>query len=262
MKLLLLRRPVSWLMVAIGVVLGAALFWGSGGQAQDQSSTPLPATTPSPLVYVPPDRGMPGNREGGGARGCGQEVYVPPLIAIIPNENVGRTQMDRPTLLWVAPAVPDRTLIFNINTAEERTLFKQEFSGPDQAEIAGITLPSEAPALEPQQDYHWYLSVVCDPLARSGDVVVDGWVRRVAPDPQLTARLQQTSPQERPILLAEAGLWYDTLAAIAQLRQQDPQASTWQGNWSSLLQEVGLEMMSDLPWSLSQTAITTQNPLG
>ncbi len=259
-----LLRPLSWLMLLLGGLISAVIFFSYGGLAQDQPTpAPIdPTPTQPPVVYIPPDRGMPGNREGGGSRGCGQAIYNPPLVAIISDEHVGRTMRDHPTILWVAPGVADKTLIFNINTEEEKIVFQRSFSGRDQAEISGITLPPETPALEVGKNYHWYLSLVCDPQARSGDVVVDAWVRRVSPDPDLQTQLQASTLAESPALLAKAGLWYDTLAAVAQLRQQDPTDPVWQSTWSSVLTEVGLSGMADLPWSTPLVTVSLPQPLG
>jgi hypothetical protein len=55
-----------------------------------------------------------------------------------------------------------------------------------------------------------------------------------------------------PNLYAQAGLWYDALAALASLRQSQPQNPAFVTEWRELLGAVNLEALANQPISSAQ----------
>ena len=92
--------------------------------------------------------------------------------------------------------------------------------------------------LEVDQSYVWYIAIVCDPTDPSADVVVEGYMDRVAALPTAA----QASTADLPGLYAEAGLWYDAIAASAQLKLEKDSAA-----WNILLDAVELDQLIPIP---------------
>jgi len=203
----------------------------------------LSLTAPSPIfaqTYVPPDRGLPGRREGGGTRGiC---LAQPTLTALMPPTNFGRTTRADPTLYWYIPQNRAGAAEFELLNEKEETVYKTQVPLSHQSGVIQITLPSANPVavLEVGKTYHWYFSLVCDPQDRSGDVITEGWIERSAPDATLTHRLDKATGGDRAALYAEAGIWYDALDTLAELRTLSPNDPTVVRSWNNLLTSVGL----------------------
>jgi hypothetical protein len=88
--------------------------------------------------------------------------------------------------------------------------------------------------------YRWFVAVVLDSGRRSRDVLAGGAIERVGLPEGLGAKLAQAGKGELPFLYAEAGLWYDALAAISQLIEAAPHDPTLRRQRASMLAQVGL----------------------
>jgi hypothetical protein len=195
--------------------------------------------------YSPPDRGMPGRREGGGTRGgCIQEQ--PSLTALMPDRNYGLVTRDHATLFWYVPSTSAMTVAeFVLLDESNREIYKTAMQLSGKPGIVGLTLPDNQ--IETDKDYHWYFSLVCDPQDRSGDLLTEGWIRQIEPDANLTSKLQAAAPEAQPTIYAEAGIWYAALSTLAnQLRSQSNNPALMQ-QWRTLLGSVGLEDLADKP---------------
>jgi hypothetical protein len=100
--------------------------------------------------------------------------------------------------------------------------------------------------LQVDQGYHWILRVICPPDASvlsdsSQDMVVDGGIVRARPDPTLAQRIQQATPKDRVALYANAGLWYETVATLVELRRDRPNDNELAQAWNKLLNSVKLD---------------------
>jgi hypothetical protein len=92
------------------------------------------------------------------------------------------------------------------------------------------------------QDYYWELRVRCNytEADRSEDLVVEGRLKRVEPDPTLALRIQQATPKERVALYANAQYWYEALATLVELKRDRPNDSELAATWDKLLTSMGL----------------------
>ncbi|GAB4472121.1 MAG: hypothetical protein OHK0037_31780 [Elainellaceae cyanobacterium] len=204
--------------------------------------------------YVPPNRGLPGRREGGGTRGCwtsnnpGQNR----LTAIVPAQNLGYTLSEYPTLFVYVPAsyaekAAAAELI--LTDDQDNEIYRATFSTGNQSGILRISLPAEAnmAPLEIGRDYHWSFALVCDPNDPSGNLVVDSWIQRVQPSAELSAAIATASPADLPALYAQSGIWYEAIASLADPYRQ-PTDETIVAQWQNLLNSVGLgSIASELP---------------
>jgi hypothetical protein len=213
----------------------------------DAPLSQLPAA--SATEFDPPDRGTDGNRQGSSSRtGCPE---VPqPLTALIPETNLGLTVGDRPTFLFYVPysSTPPREVELVLLDEVENEIFNQKITPANIPGILSISLPETAAALEVGKTYRWQFSYLCNPRIRAEDDYVEGAIARVAMDGELSRQLATVNtPLERAELYANAGLWYETLAELAQLRQEQPQNPEILVEWREFLDSVGLGHLAEEP---------------
>jgi hypothetical protein len=118
-------------------------------------------------------------------------------------------------------------------------IFVQRIAMP-KAGINQVEMPKDLPQLATGKKYRWSVSLVRNDKRRSDDVYVQGWVERVATTPELEKQLATaTSDRQRAEIYAKAGVWYDTLAAISQAYQQNPNDKSIAEERLSLLEQAG-----------------------
>lgn len=198
--------------------------------------------------FTPPENGLPGRREGGGTRG-GCATQQPALTALIPKTNWGLTLNEHPTFFWYIPqnmAVAAEFVLLDPANAE---IYTATMPLTSQGGVIQVSLPTDGsvPPLEADKLYHWYFSLVCDPLDRSADQFTDGWVQRTLPSPELIQRLETASDQEKIAIYSQAGIWYDAIATLSTLRQAQPENTELAQQWQVLLESIGLETLADRP---------------
>ncbi len=228
--------------IPYAVAIASCLLLGFG-LAPVRSQVPKVPTLPHQLQAkdnpTPTVRRRSGRRKPASARGpCspGEET----LTALIPETNLGLTTKAHPTFFVYMPQTPVASAEFVlIDEEKERQVYATTFAVPESG-IASISLPDSVPPLAREKDYHWYVSLICDSEDRAGDIYVDGWVRRIAPDSALMERLQQASPLTQVSLYREYGIWYDALEVLAETYPQSPNRAALATKWQSLLRSVGL----------------------
>lgn len=207
--------------------------------------------------YVPPPNiGIPGRRRAAGTRAPGACVSGEiPLTALQP-ENSYAVTLGNPTWFWYKPETTAATAEFALLDRSGNSVYEATVTLPAEAQIVSLSLP-ETIELQPDSDYHWYFSIVCNPDDRSQDLYTEGWVRRVSPPANL-ASLPNLAPLNRAALLGESGFWYDAIAIIAA-EQRAAMPAADQG-WRSLLESVDLGDVADVPLSETDLSIVTQTP--
>ncbi len=209
---------------------------------------PLQAQTFNP----PPVAGAPGGREGGGTRGGCTRGTPARLTALMPETNLGLTTQERPRFFWFVPATSAESIEFALYSADANKenytqVYLTRLAIPSTPGIASLALPHSLPPLSVGQDYYWSVSILCDPDQPSGDPVVDGWVRRIAPSATLASELAQAGPQAQVSLYARNGIWFDTLTTLADLRCARPSDPGLSAGWRQLLNSVRLQTIADQP---------------
>ncbi len=211
-------------------------------------------------------QGLPGRRISGGSRSPSTTcLLIPnqPVIALMPATSLGLTLAEHPTLWFLLPAVSrDRNLEFGLIDPSGETVYQRLFEASGEAGITSFTLPKSLSPLTVDQNYKWYLSVICNPSSRSEDLYVNGWIRRVQPTAAITQQLTTATLQERFTLYQASDFWYDALTALATLQRSDPALITPQ--WASLLESVGLSQVATAAFSrhpdLSSAIQHSRNP--
>jgi hypothetical protein len=248
-----------WSFAAVAGVLVTGLA-GSAGvlAATPTSAVPVKsATFQISLNFNPPDRGAPGTTTGGGSRAlsaCTRGRM--PLTLLVPTDKVGKfglTAVPRPTLLVYVPKTNARSAEVTLvgrnsqNSKESDGLGQATIPLSGEAGIITVKLPDSLPDLEVGKDYQWYFSLICNPAERTDDIVSSAWISRTPPKPALAKALERAKPHDRPALYSSSSYWYDTLAALSELRQANPQDLNLKADWTQLLKSVGLKEVAEQP---------------
>jgi hypothetical protein len=238
----------------IALLLSSAIGGVSPQLAQAQSPIPAAGSWQMSLQFNPPNRGMPQSTVGAGSRGDGcfktneLRSFQPPLVALLPREQLGLTVRDRPVLFWQVASFPVKTAEFLLQNDGGEDVYRTQLELPDGAGIISFQLPEDAPVLEVGRRYHWYLSIVCDPFNFSANPTVEGWIERVEADSTVAMALGQAKDlRELPAIYASAGIWHDALTHLADLRCIAPRNLKVNLDWRSLLRSVGLQASIEEP---------------
>jgi hypothetical protein len=200
--------------------------------------------------------GLPGRRIGGGTRG-GTCIDPPEnLIALVPANTGVLTAKTYPDLLFYIPGTTTPlSAKFELRDQDDHPVYQTTFTtavAPKQddavpkrnysGEIVSLNYlrsldAHPLPQLTLEQIYHWSLAIVCDPTTGddTNNVTVDGWVKRVKPNPLLTMQLAHKSVVNQVKIYQKFGLWEDALVTVAQLKDSKSIASGFTEIWTQLL---------------------------
>ncbi len=246
-------------MALISIIVG--LWWSPASAAQPGSTAPK-ATQHRRIRYKlppPPPTGNPVATSGAGSRGSmGTCPAVPiPLTALVPTAAAGdlvwgRTVEARPTVWIYLPyaLTAQRPGELRLKTQDanghstNRTIARFTQTDPG---IVGIRLPPNQ-LLVPNQLYYWSFVVRCDPADASVNQFVKAAIQRLPSQSMPQARLQPASDPSQPAAFAaEAGLWYDAITQLGELRRDRPQDPTVTAHWTDLLSAVGFARIAPQP---------------
>ncbi|MBD2180513.1 DUF928 domain-containing protein [Planktothrix sp. FACHB-1355] len=216
--------------------------------------------------YEPdPSIGKPGRREGGGTRGPCAFSRDPgkTLTALVPviqrkagNSDTktvafGATIEGSPTFFFYVPPTAAQRADFSLQDKNDQNIYQTTFSITGDPGIVSVTLPSFANSgfLESKKDYFWSFALSCNSKAedssdRSGVLAVNGWIQRVQANPDLAQKLGQATLRDKVALYTKAGIWYDALHSLAELRRSSPNDASLSGAWTNLLQSAGLDKLA------------------
>lgn len=218
-----------------------------------------------------PRQGLPGRRIGGGTRYPYDDCIAgeTPLIALVPENNLGVTTAAHPSLLFYLPqATAARDVEFVLLDANDELVYDTTFQVKGNSGVISLNLPDDGalPSLAMNENYYWYFSIICDAANRAQDIVVEGWIRRIELTAPLTHQLDNAAPLERARLLyQESELWHEALTLLADLRRAQPNEPTVAAQWTQLLQSVGLdsiaqESLIDLPLVTDSNELISETP--
>lgn len=190
------------------------------------------------VTFEPPGEPAPRQTTAGATRGEG--ICLSPNERLIPLSvpgEVGLTTDDRPTLLVYVPETSARVLEVSLTREDDGTeLFRKQVPVPSEAGI--VPIPLDEHALEVDTVYEWYVSAICEDVDRSGNPLVNGWVKRVEGEGMTGNTIEE---------YAEAGIWHETVLGLYERRQARPGDDRLAADWRELLRSVGLEEVSDAP---------------
>ena len=232
-------------------VLAVSIAFCGQGETAAHENHASTTSTKLKVTFDPPAEDMPKTSMGGASRSTGQCINMDatesaiPFSALLPANDEGLTVAARPTVLAYIPETSADRLFFSWqdenNGDHYQTVLPMNRTG-----IVSLTLPEDAPPLEINKNYQWALGIMCDGRLQPDSPMVQGQVKRVAIAPGLSDRLQNASSLERAVLYGEAGIWYETAAALEQLKKTQPQDLDVVANWQDLLTSVGLAEIAEV----------------
>ncbi len=244
--------------VSIGLTLTTSL----PAQAEKQSSQQRTRT--SVAFQPPPGQGMP-RRTAGGASRTGFTCPVlndnqTELTALVPafsqanpigTDLSGLTTEAHPTLYFFVPARSAQEGVFSLKDEKGQDVYHTSIPLSGQTGIVSVKLPTDTPPLKIGQSYRWSFGIICpaqSPQSQPEVVFVTGEIRRVEADHALANQLQALTSLEKAAVLAQNGIWFESLEILASLRQTEPENSMLASKWQELLKSVGLEEIAHQPF--------------
>jgi len=218
-------------------------------------------------VFPAPSEIAPGSRTGEASRSRGVcPPVTTPLTALMPvtkgtssgqsasttpttSESVyGLTVAERPTFWFYVPypLTSSRPLEFVLQDEKGNEVYQTQFTESGTVPgVVGLQLPPTVDPLEVGKRYQWFFLIYCNP---DQPTFVEGWVERVELNSTLKNQLDQaTTPQQKADLYAQAGIWYEAVTTLAELRRQKPNDQALNAQWLELLQSVDLEAIATEP---------------
>lgn len=250
-------------IILLTAILAMALTIGFGANLsaqvpkQSRPTSALSGKLPNRWNFTPPNRGISVNRQGGATRGnpC-IEPQDAKVTALVPNQGVGATAAPYPTVFWYMPKSSASEVELRVQDAKQYDIYSTKYTLAKSADgvvvgspgIMSFSLPAFAnlSPLEVGQEYDWHVTVICPPDSseysdNSNNIVASGRIVPVRPDLTLAQRIQQATPQDRVALYANAGLWYETVATLVELRRDRPNDTELTQAWNKLLNSIGLD---------------------
>jgi hypothetical protein len=205
-----------------------------------QDRPPRPASTEQAQAnrsYKPPARGAPGGRVGGASRGTVKAAMTLPIIELLaPDGHAGLTTIATPTLYFYVSQPIFWSTRFTISApSRPDPVIEVTIPAPRQAGVYAVRTADYHVQLQPGVLYTWSVSVILNPKAPSRDIVASASLFRATPDPVVESALRDAPPPQRATMFAQAGFWYEAVAAAADMGAFDRHATL-----NALMNEVGL----------------------
>lgn len=194
-------------------------------------------------VYKPPKRGAPGGRVGGGTRGIQRDMFV---LSVLAPDHSGLTISEQPSLYWFISGPTSLPVELTVMDPEGvQPILETRLPAPVKAGVHRVRLADHNIRLKPGAAYQWFVTVIPDSDHRSKDILAGGAIERVDVPGDLRTKLTMENKSEFFSLYAEAGLWYDAVAAISDLIEAAPQDQALRKQRAALLSQVGLSAINE-----------------
>ena len=196
--------------------------------------------------------GIPTHRRDGGSRSSSENCITNSrnLVALIPNNILASTASASPKLFFYVPEISkEKTIEFVLRDQQDKLIY-EAFLTTSGKGIITLEIPAnlQSNLLKAEQNYHWYLSMICDSQQRSRDVVVEGLMRQAALDPATKKELNSSNSVEKAALYQEKGFWYDALSVLAENQDSPGEQALVAAKWSEVLESVGLGELASEPF--------------
>ncbi|MEL6381883.1 MAG: DUF928 domain-containing protein [Cyanobacteria bacterium J06626_18] len=169
-------------------------------------------------AYEPPadSRAPTGPTDTSGGRTCGVSQNGLQMTPLAPQQHVGQTLSAHPTFTWFVPvssALEGEFQIYELTETGPRRVFDTPYQFTSSQGFMTLTLPSEGGGLKADTDYVWQVLLRCS--SRPGDIYKVRAQMAVVEAAERSPADLADLPLEQAAQLGQAGLWYDTLAAVS-----------------------------------------------
>ena len=195
----------------------------SPSQNSDRKSDSEPQKTTSSTnnsisnSFKPPNQGQPRYTVGGATRGdsCGiSQEDGNKMIALVPTENQSLTLHSHPNFFaYVSPMYGDKSAVLVVKDEAEDYYYSQQLTVPVSGGIVKMTLAEDAPPLEVNKDYIWFLRIQCNIDLEPEDPQIGASIMRVEGNTPDLIKSDLVS------FYANSQVWYDSLNSAFELYQ-------------------------------------------
>lgn len=197
--------------------------------------------------YLPPRRGKPVHRIGGGTRGPGAnenasaqvEASQAKLVLLVPEE-LSFTFKAQPVLVWYIadPMQASIQTISVLNLETQETVFFKNHPVDGQG-LHAIDLAEFSVQLQPLVEYYWTVTLQVDPNNYLNNIIAGASIMRLQPEAAELAQLNDYTNDQYP-LVALKGFWYDALAMLYREFGQPEAETAIKQDLQRLLKQVDL----------------------
>jgi hypothetical protein len=238
------HRQVLFLLVfAITWLTGGQMWRFSFGSPCSIAAEPLATSERRLPEYKPRKTDAPRARIGGQGRGV--ETGTPILIALVP-DHIAFTVKNDPTLCWYQSLHTPRPMVLTVvDSRGIRPILEQSLPAPVRHGIHCLRPREYGVEFRVEESYRWYVTVVMDPDRPSLDVVAGGMIERVSLDEACVLGMPCPSSScdtEGIYRYAESGLWYDAIACLVELIEQEPDKERLRRMLNHLLHQSGVHL--------------------
>jgi len=251
------RSGVS-IQISAGLILALSLLGShSPAAASDTATAPQSGQSADVQhpVYTPPKHLTPRARVGGSLRGT--DGNEPEIVALVP-DHVGLTVKQTPTLNWFLSKPTTYPLFFTLNDSQKLLpVYEGPLPTPTQAGVQFIDFKTLGLMLESNVQYRWFVSAKRNPDSPSQDIVAGGMIERCEFSECLMITTVNTTCDQNSVRTnAMASMWYEAMACVSTLIEQEPQDPALRKLRAALLRQVGLNSVAN--WDLK--SIRTHKP--
>lgn len=201
------------------------------------------------VTFKPPKTQAPKTSIGGASRDastCGVDMAATTTASVtplLPKTNIGLTLAERPPILVYVPQTNAKKAFFALQDEQGQQSYQTTLALPRNPGVIEIQLPSSVSALKIGKNYQWHLVMICTEELEPDSPWVSGWIRRVE-----SKRSFNNQPSlEVASQLASMGIWYDSLATLAELKRRQPNNITVATSWQEMLKSVDLSAIAEVP---------------
>lgn len=186
--------------------------------------------------FKPPNRGQPKHTIGGATRGnaCAIEREGEnEITALVTTKDRSSTLQSHPSLFaYVSPKYGNKPAILVVKDRTEDYYYSQRLTVPTLGGVIEMTLAEDAPPLEVNEDYTWFLRIQCNANLEPEDPQISASITRVE------GNVPDLDRSDLVSFYANSQIWYDSLNSAFELYQSGEDAY-----WFELLDNVDLDRL-------------------
>jgi hypothetical protein len=189
--------------------------------------------------YIPPVKGAPKVRVGGGVRGTDANTLE---IDVVAPDHVSLTASAQPTLYWYQSfdGKGKAVQVTVLRPRKPKPVLKVTLDSTTKG-LNAIRLADHQAELDPNVDYQWIVSYVSDKQGRWKDVLAGAMIRHTPANDKITGVLSGAMSEDAVFTLLESGLWYDGWAGLVTLIEKSPANKALAEIRSDLITQIGLK---------------------
>jgi Domain of Unknown Function (DUF928) len=210
-----------------------------------------PIAAKSLIKFRPPSRGTVSSTTGAASRSGSKAKNG--IIALLPEKALGGLTTSKQPILWLSlnNVQADKMVIEVLENGKK--FASSTATMPVSNGLVRINLTGPAgPELKVGGKYSWSVTFPCESglncQQNEESPEVTGWVTRSTLNTRQEKAIGKAmTAREKAAIYAEAGIWYDSVATLGTLRGENPQDTTIQADWASLLESAGLAEQAKTP---------------